>query len=52
MADFRFKPISIKYIDLTQQFSLPVFTDFRYQSVKITWLLPIFIDTYYVVILR
>ena len=35
---------SIISIDLTQQFSSSVFTDFRYQSIKITWLLPIFID--------
>ena len=32
-------------IDLTQQFSLSIFTDFRYQSIKITWLLSIFINT-------
>ena len=32
-------------IDLTQQFSLSIFTEFRYQAIKITWLLPIFIDT-------
>ena len=32
------------YIDLTCQFSVSLFTDFRYQSIKITWLLPIFID--------
>ena len=31
-------------IDLTQQLSLLIFTDFRYQSIKITWLLSIFID--------
>ena len=31
-------------IDLTQQFSLSIFTDFRYQSIKITWLLSIFLD--------
>ena len=34
-------------IDLTQQLSLSIFTDFRYQSIKITWLLSIFIDTYF-----
>ena len=31
-------------IDLTQQFDVSIFTDFRYQSIKITWLLSIFID--------
>ena len=30
---------------LTQQFSFSIFTDFRYQSIKITWFLSIFIDT-------
>ena len=47
MADFRYKSIKswkMDNIDLTQQFSLSIFTDFRYQSIKITWLLPIFID--------
>ena len=47
MADFCYKslkPWKIDNIDLTQQFSASVFTDFRYQSIKITWLLPIFID--------
>ena len=47
MADFRYKSIKswkIDNIDLTQQSSLSIFTDFRYQSIKITWLLPIFID--------
>ena len=47
MADFRYKSIKswkIDNMDLTQQFSLSIFTDFRYQSIKITWLLPIFID--------
>ena len=47
MADFRYKslkPWKIDNIDLTQQFSLSIFTDFRYQSIKITWLLSIFID--------
>ena len=29
---------------LTHQFSLSFFTDFCYQSIKITWFLPIFID--------
>ena len=38
------KTMKIDNIDLTQQFSLSIFTDFRYQSIKITWLLPIFID--------
>ena len=32
-------------IDLTQQFSISISTDFRYQSIKITWLISIFIDT-------
>ena len=47
MPDFRYKslkPWKIDNIDLTQQFSWSIFTDFRYQSMKITWLLPIFID--------
>ena len=47
MADFSYKSLrlwKIDNIDLTQQFSLSIFTDFRYQSIKITWLLPIFID--------
>ena len=46
--DFRYKSLKlwkIDNIDLTQQFSLSIFTDFRYQSIKITWLLPTFIDT-------
>ena len=50
MADFRYKSIKswkIDNIDLTQQSSLSIFTDFRYQSIKITWLLPIYIDTYF-----
>ena len=34
----------IDNIDLTQQYDLSIFTDFRYQSIKIIWLLPIFID--------
>ena len=45
---YRYKSLKswkIDNIDLTQQFSLSIFTDFRYQSIKITWLLPIFIDT-------
>ena len=33
------KSWEIYTIDLTQQFSLSIFTDFRYQSMKITWLL-------------
>ena len=44
---YRYKSLKswkIDNIDLTQQFSLSIFTDFRYQSIKITWLLPIFID--------
>ena len=35
----------INNIDLTQHFSLSILTDFRYQSIKITWLPSIFIDT-------
>ena len=45
---YRYKSLKswkINNIDLTQQFSLSIFTDFRYQSIKITWLLSIFIDT-------
>ena len=38
------KSWKIDNIDLTQQSSLSIFTDFRYQSIKITWLLTIFID--------
>ena len=49
MAYFRYKSLKswkIDNIDLTQQFSLSIFTDFRYQSIKITvWLLQIFLDT-------
>ena len=47
MTDFRYKSLrsrKIDNIDLTQQLSLPIFTDFRYQSIKITYLLPILID--------
>ena len=50
MADFHYKSIKswkINNIDLTQQSSLSIFTDFRYQSIKITRLLPIYIDTYF-----
>ena len=39
VADFRYKSLKsrkIDNIDLTQQFSLSIFTDFRYQSIKIT----------------
>ena len=36
--------LQIDNIDLTQQFSLSIFTDFCYQSINITWLLLIFID--------
>ena len=46
MADFRYKSLKswkIDNIDLTQQFRLSIFTDFRYQSIKISWLLPIYI---------
>ena len=45
---YRYKSLKswkIDNIDLTQQFSLSIFTDFRYKSIKITWLLSIFIDT-------
>ena len=45
MADFRYIPLKswkIDNIDLTQQFSLSIFTDFHCQSMKITWLLSIF----------
>ena len=54
---YRYKSLKswkIDNIDLTQQFSLSIFTDFRYQSIKITWLLSIFIDTdfYRLTILR
>ena len=35
----------IDNVDLTRQFSLSIFTDFRYKSIKITWLLSIFNDT-------
>ena len=47
MADFRYKSLrsrKIDNIDLTQQLSLPIFTDFRYQSIKIACSLPILID--------
>ena len=39
------KSWKIDNIDLIQQFTLSIFTDFRYQSRKITWLLSICIDT-------
>ena len=39
------KSWKIDNIDFTRQFSLSIFTDFRYKSIKITWLLSIFIDT-------
>ena len=45
---YRYKSLKswkIDNIDLTQQFSLSIFTDFRYKSIKITWLLSFFIDT-------
>ena len=48
MADIRYKSLKswkIGNIDLTQHFSLSIFTDFRYQSIKIPWLLPISVDT-------
>ena len=44
---YRYKSLKswkIDNIDLTEQFSLSIFIDFRYQSIKITWLLSIFID--------
>ena len=44
---YRYKSLKsrkIDNIDLTQQFSLSISTDFRYQSIKSTWLLSIFID--------
>ena len=44
---YRYKSLKswkIDNIDLTQQFSLSIFTDFRYQSIKIAWLLSIFMD--------
>ena len=47
-ADLRYKSIKswkIDNIHLTQQFTLTIFTDFRYQLIKISWLLPIFADT-------
>ena len=47
MMDFRYqswKSWKIVNIDLTQQFILSIFTDSSNQSIKITWLLPIFID--------
>ena len=34
----------IDNIDLTQQYNLSIFTDFRYQWMKIIWLLSIVID--------
>ena len=45
MADFRYIPLKswkIDNIDLTHQFSISIFTDFHCQSIKITWLLSIF----------
>ena len=39
LVGFRYKSLKtwkIDNIDLTQQFSLSIFTDFRYQSIKIT----------------
>ena len=49
---YRYKSLrswKIDNIDLTQQFDFSIFTNFRYQSIKITWLLsipmiPTFID--------
>ena len=40
MVDFRYKLLrswKIDNIDFTQQFFLSIFTDFHYQSIKITW---------------
>ena len=48
MADFHYKLIKsckIDNINLTQQSSLSIFTDSHYKSIKINWMLPIFIDT-------
>ena len=48
MADFRYKSIKswkIDNIDLTQQSSLSIFTNFHNQQIQIAWLLPIFVDT-------
>ena len=45
MADFRYIPLKswkIDNIDLTHQFSISIFNDFHCQSIKITWLLSIF----------
>ena len=52
MSDFHWKSLKSPKIDniyLTQHFSLTIFTDFRYRSIKITWLhrflsIPILID--------
>ena len=47
MSDIHYKSLKswkIDNIDVRQQFSLSIFSDFRCQSIKITWLLPIFID--------
>ena len=47
LYNYRYKSLKswkIDNIDLTQQFSLSILTDFRYQLIKITWLLSIFID--------
>ena len=44
MSDFHYESLKswkTDNIDLTQQFSLSILTDFRYQSLKITWLLSI-----------
>ena len=48
------KSWKIDTIDLTQQFSLSIFTNFCDKSIKITWLLSIFIDAdfYRLTILR
>ena len=47
LADFRFKSLKlweIDNVDLTQQYNLSIFTDFRYQLIKVILLLPIFVD--------
>ena len=48
MVDFCYKLLKSWKIDniaLTQQFSLSIVASFHYLSIKITWLLPISIDT-------
>ena len=46
--DLRYQSLKswkIDIIDLIKQFSLSIFTYFRYQSIQITWSLPIFIHS-------